>query len=182
MNVTVFLDRDGTINEDTGYIDSPERLILIEGASDGIRMLNETGIGVIVISNQSGIGRGYFSEEMLKSIHGRLDELLMKKKARIDAYYYCPHRPDDGCRCRKPATGLIEKAAKDFDIDLSSAYVVGDKVSDMELANNCRAHGVLVLTGEGGESIKKLKCPVAFIAYDLHEAATMIIADVNKDR
>ena len=128
QNPAVFLDRDGTINEDTGYIDSPERLVLINRAVSAIKELNSKGFKVVVISNQSGVGRGYFSKEIADSINKKLEDTLKQEDAHLDGIYYCPHHPDDNCECRKPKTGLLEKAGEELGIDIEKSYVVGDKI------------------------------------------------------
>ena len=176
----VFLDRDGTINDDTGYIDSPGRLVLIGGASSAIKKLNLKGFRAVVITNQSGVGRGYFSKEASDAVNKRLEEILKKQGAHLDAIYYCPHHPDDNCECRKPGTGLLEKAKRDFNIDFKKSYVVGDKASDVEIAKNIGCKGILVLTGMGKDEKKKLKSVPSYIADDLKDAVEWIIKDSCK--
>ncbi len=176
-NAAVFLDRDGTINEDTGYIDSPERLSIIAGVSPAIKRLNSKGFKVIIITNQSGIARGYFSKDALDAINKRLLEVLKKQGAHLDGIYYCPHHPDDNCECRKPKTGMLEKAKEDLHIDFNQSYVVGDKVSDVEIARNIGGKGILVLTGSGKDEKEKLIHQPAYIADDLKDAVEWIIKD-----
>jgi histidinol-phosphate phosphatase family protein len=180
MKRAVFLDRDGTINEDTGYIGSPERLRLIDGTVDAVKKINEAGMMVVIISNQSGVGRGYFTTEAVETVNNRLRNILGKGGAKIDAFYYCPHHPDEGCRCRKPRTGLVLRASKELGIDLSSSYVIGDKVSDIEMAYKSGAKAVLVLTGYGTEHKGLLKRSPDFIAKKLSEAVDWIIKDVKE--
>lgn len=177
QNPAVFLDRDGTINEDTGYIDSPERLALIDGAASAIKKLNSKGFKVIVITNQSGVGRGYFSKEAADAVNKELEEVLKKQGVHLDGIYYCPHHPDDNCECRKPKIGLLEKAKKDLDIDFKKSYIVGDKVSDVELAHNIGCKDILVLTGEGMKHKKMLKYKPSYVAQDLKDAVEWIIKD-----
>lgn len=174
---TVFLDRDGTINEDLNYIDSPERLIIIDGASSAIRKLNSKGFKVVVITNQSGVGRGYFTKEAVDVVNKRLEEILKKDGAHLDGIYYCLHHPDDNCECRKPKIGLVEKAKKDLHIDLNKSYIVGDKISDIEIAQNIGGKGILVLTGKGKDEEKKIKQKPCYIAKDLSDAVEWIIKD-----
>lgn len=176
-NIAVFLDRDGTINEDTGYIDSPERLVFIDGAASAIKKLNSKGFKVIVITNQSGIGRGYFSKEAADAVNKKLEDVLEKQSAHLDGIYYCPHHPDDNCECRKPKIGLLEKARKDLDIDFKKSYVVGDKISDVELAHNIGGKGILVLTGSGKEHKGLIKSKPSYIAHNLKDAVEWIIKD-----
>ncbi|MBI5328380.1 MAG: lipopolysaccharide heptosyltransferase II [Deltaproteobacteria bacterium] len=179
-SIAVFLDRDGTINHDTGYIDSPERLVIINGAASAIKKLNSKGFRVVVITNQSGIGRGYFSKEALDAVNKKLEEVLMKGGAHVDGIYYCPHHPDDNCECRKPRTGLLEKAKKDLNIDFKKSYVIGDKVSDVEIAQGIGGKGILVLTGMGRDEEKKLNHKPSYIAHDLKGAVEWIIKDSLK--
>lgn len=174
-NAAVFLDRDGTINEDTGYIDSPERLSIIDGVSSAIKRLNSKGFKVIIITNQSGIARGYFSKDAADAVNTRLIEVLEKQGAHLDGIYYCPHHPDDNCECRKPKTGMLEKAKEDMHIDFKQSYVIGDKVSDVEIARNIGGKGILVLTGSGKGEKEKLIHKPSYIANNLQDAVEWII-------
>jgi histidinol-phosphate phosphatase family protein len=140
----VFLDRDGTIIKDVHYLSQPEQVELLAGAAETIARINAALVPVVVVTNQSGIGRGYFSEADYKRTEQRLDELLAERGAHIDATYYCPHTPEDGCRCRKPATLLFERAASDLKIDLRNALFVGDRFRDVEPAIRGGGRGVLV--------------------------------------
>jgi histidinol-phosphate phosphatase family protein len=137
----VFLDRDGTINRDVPYCSSPDQFELLPGAADGISLLNEAGFKVIVVTNQSGIGRGYFSAETLALIHDRMKTMLAAHGAHVDAVYYCPHHPDDHCHCRKPQPQMVTRAASDMDLDLQRSYVVGDSEIDVEMGKKvgCKA-------------------------------------------
>jgi len=130
----VFLDRDGTISRDVPYCSRPEDFELLPGAAEGIKLFNEHGFKVVVVTNQSGIARGYFTEKMLAEIHDKMITQLAEHGAHIDAIYYCPHHPDDNCDCRKPRPKMVLQAATDLDIDLSQSYVVGDSEMDVELA------------------------------------------------
>jgi len=143
--VAVFVDRDGTICFDRHYLADPDGLELIPTAAQGIRKLNEAGIPVIVVTNQSGIARGKFDEKRLAEIHARLRELLAREGARIDDIFFCPHMPDAGCRCRKPAPGMLLDAAAKHGIDLKSSFVIGDRMMDVELAHKVGAKAVLVV-------------------------------------
>ena len=138
MNKAIFLDRDGTINVDKGYVYKSEDFEFIDRVPEAIKIMNDLGYLVIVITNQSGIVRGYYSIDDVNRLHKYIDLELSKYNAHIDAYYYCPHHPDFGevCYCRKPKTGLIEQAVKDFNIDISKSWMVGDKESDMQCADN----------------------------------------------
>ena len=146
----VFVDRDDTLAKDVPYCSRPEDLKLLAGAGQAIKRLNEAGYLVIVITNQSGIGRGLFDEAMLDKIHAKLRSELAESGARLDAIYHCPHRPEAGCRCRKPDLGMIEQAMKDFDIDILGSYVIGDSDNhDMELAKRIGCPGIKVREGFG---------------------------------
>ena len=143
MNKAFLLDRDGTINLDTGYVGSVEELELLPGAAEAIRRMNDAGYLVIVISNQSGVARGYFDIEAVERVNTRLNELLKMEGAHIDAFYYCPHLPDAvipkyavDCDCRKPGTGLFEQAITEFCLDPVQCFACGDKLRDVERLPN----------------------------------------------
>ncbi len=152
----VFLDRDGTINEQMGYINHISRFQLLPGVRRAIKQLNDANVPVIVISNQSGLARGYFPEELLSEVHEKMNLLLTEKGAHVDAIYYCPHHPEakeekfrETCDCRKPKPGLVLRAAKELGIDPEKSFVVGDRWSDIKTAVNCGAKSILVRTGYG---------------------------------
>jgi D-glycero-D-manno-heptose 1,7-bisphosphate phosphatase len=152
----VFIDRDGTISEEVGYVNHPSRFRLFPYSADAIRILNANGWLAIVITNQAGVARGYFSEAVIEKIHGQLKGDLQNESARLDAIYYCIHHPSVGeppyrleCDCRKPKTGLIKQAVQDFEIDLDASWMVGDRYSDVELARNAGLRSAFVLSGYG---------------------------------
>jgi D-glycero-D-manno-heptose 1,7-bisphosphate phosphatase len=152
----VFIDRDGTISEEVGYVNHPTRFRLFPYSSQAIRILNESGWLAIVVTNQAGVARGYFSEDVIKQIHQQLENALHEGSARLDAIYYCAHHPSVGeppyrldCDCRKPKPGLIEQAARDFDIDMAASWMAGDRYSDIELARNAGLRSAFVLSGYG---------------------------------
>jgi histidinol-phosphate phosphatase family protein len=147
MNSAVFLDRDGTIARDVHYCRRPEDFEILPTVPQAIRLLNENDFKVVVITNQSGIARGYFTEETLARIHQKMKDELAKYGARVDAIYYCPHHPDDGCDCRKPGTALFHKATREHHIDLQSSYVVGDLQMDIDAGKALGCKTVLVTTG-----------------------------------
>ena len=182
----VFLDRDGTINEEVGYLNHLSRFRLLPRAAQGIRLLKGVGFAVVVITNQSGIARGFFPKSLVEEVHALMQEQLAREGATLDGIYYCPHHPDEGCFCRKPRPGLIEKAAQELGLDLSRAYVVGDRFTDLQLAKNINAKGVLVLTGYGrGEHLyylPRLGLKPDLVAEDLFEAAQKIISHENLNR
>ena len=149
VHKAVFVDRDGTIARDVPYCSRPEDFELLPGVAAGIRLLNEHGFKVVVVTNQSGIARAYFTEEMLAGIHEKMQKELARHGAYVDAICYCPHHPDDHCECRKPKPGMVLQAAHDLHIDLSQSYVIGDRDIDVELAGRagCRA-GIRVSESE----------------------------------
>jgi D-glycero-D-manno-heptose 1,7-bisphosphate phosphatase len=152
----VFLDRDGTITEEVGYLTDSRRLRLLPGSAEAINLLNKYDIPAIVATNQAGVARGYFREEMVIECNEKLRNMLAILGAKVDAIYYCPHHPDGSnesyrkkCECRKPKPGMLLKAQKEFLIDLNKSYVIGDKESDLEFARSVGAHPILVETGYG---------------------------------
>jgi D-glycero-D-manno-heptose 1,7-bisphosphate phosphatase len=152
----VFLDRDGTLIEDVGYLDRLDRIVLFPWTVDAIRALNRGGFIVVVITNQSGVARGFFTEAFVEETHRHLSARLAAGGARLDAYYYCPHHPDGTvvayrrqCDCRKPASGLVDRAVRELDLDRARSVVVGDKWLDVGLARAAGARGILVRTGTG---------------------------------
>jgi D-glycero-D-manno-heptose 1,7-bisphosphate phosphatase len=179
MKWAVFLDRDGTINEEVEYLDDPDELRLIPGAAEAIHFLNQAGVPAIVVTNQAGVGRGYFSEARVEAIHQQLAKQLAAHDARLDAIYYCPHHPDEGCDCRKPKPGMLKGAAREHGLDLSRSFAVGDKVSDLEAGRRAGCRTVLVLTGYGTEAQEAFKhsdFQPDFTARDLLEAVRWVLA------
>jgi D-glycero-D-manno-heptose 1,7-bisphosphate phosphatase len=182
MHRAVFLDRDGTINEEMGYINHLSRFHLLPGSAEAIARLNQAGLKVVVATNQSGAARKYFPASLIGQVHSLMLEKLTRHQARVDAIYVCQHHPDEGCTCRKPRPGLLHQAAQELDLDLDRSYVVGDRYNDVQLAASVGAKGILVLTGYGrgelahfqGERLVKPH----FIAADLLEAAAWILEDV----
>lgn len=182
----VFIDRDGTINEQMGYINHISRFVLLPGSAEAIRLFNENGYLVVVVSNQSGVGRGYFPLELVNEVHDRMKTLLAGEGARVDGIFFCPHYPGGklpeysvSCECRKPGTGLIKMACESFDIDLPNSYVIGDRSTDVELARNAGARGILVKTGYGRGDLEYVFPGLPFrplhTADDLLEAARWIV-------
>jgi D-glycero-D-manno-heptose 1,7-bisphosphate phosphatase len=187
----VFLDRDGTVNEEVGYVNHVERFTLLPRVGEAIRLLNQNGLKTVVITNQSGVARGYFPESLVRLVHKKMQELLKKDGAHLDGIYYCPHHPDVGappyrqkCRCRKPEPGLIEEAVMDLDLDLRSSYMIGDRGVDIEFAHRVGAKGILVLTGYGkGEWEywgRQWKESPEYVAQDLFEAVRWILLQESK--
>ncbi|HID37900.1 MAG TPA: D-glycero-beta-D-manno-heptose 1,7-bisphosphate 7-phosphatase [Calditrichaeota bacterium] len=156
MNKAVFLDRDGTINEEMGYINHISRFKIFEFVPEAIRILNKCGYKVIVVTNQSGVARGYFDEQLVKKVHKKLLDTVELAGARIDAIYYCPHHPKEGeppyridCECRKPKTGMIQKATKAFKLDIGGSFMIGDRYKDVEFGRKADLRTIMVLTGYG---------------------------------
>ena len=156
MKRAVFIDRDGTISEEVGYINHPSRFSLFPYAASAVQHLNENGWLAILVTNQAGVARGYFSEDMIQTVHAAMTADLESKGAKLDAIYYCAHHPSVGeppyrfdCDCRKPKPGLISRAAHDFDVDLNESWMVGDRYSDIELARNAGLKSTFVLSGYG---------------------------------
>jgi len=147
MNKAVFLDRDGTIARDVHYCRRPEDFELLPTVPEAIKLLNENGFKLVVITNQSGIARGYFTEGTLAQIHQKMKDELAKYGARVDAIYYCPHHPDNDCQCRKPKTALFLKAVEEHNIDLKISYVVGDQQMDIDAGKALGCKTALVTTG-----------------------------------
>jgi D-glycero-D-manno-heptose 1,7-bisphosphate phosphatase len=152
----IFIDRDGTLSHEVGYVNHPSRFRLFPFAIDAVRCVNRAGWLAVVVTNQAGVARGYFPESLLDVVHGALHAALAEGGARLDGLYYCPHHPSAGappyrrdCDCRKPKPGLIQRAARDLDVDLARSWVIGDRPADLELAWAVGAHGALVLTGYG---------------------------------
>ena len=192
MKPAVFLDRDGTINEQMGYINHLSRFHLLPRAAAAIRLLNEADIPVVVVTNQSGLARGYFPAELLDQVHEQMRRLLARENARVDGIYTCPHHPEakmasyrEDCSCRKPKPGLFNQAAREMHLDLHRSYVVGDRWTDLKAAAACQATGILVLTGYGRGDLTYIapeeKIQPAFVADDLYEAAQWIIRDLGRN-
>lgn len=187
----VFLDRDGTINEQMGYINHCDRFMLLPRTAEAIKLLNQNHFPVIIVTNQSGVARGYYPIGLVHEIHALLKTQLARHQAAVDGIYFCPHYAQGKlaeyaikCNCRKPGTGLIEQACRNFEIDLTRSYMVGDTCSDMELAHNAGLKGIMVLTGYGMGEIdfilpQKQNKP-AFIAKDLYDAVQWILSDILK--
>lgn len=180
----VFLDRDGTINEDVGYPSCTSQIKIYPSSYSAVRKINRAGFLAVVVTNQSGIGRGILTEEDLRTIHQNMTASFRDRKARIDAFYYCPHyslssssRYRKDCSCRKPHPGMALRAAKEWGIDVSRSYMIGDKVEDIVFGLKIRATPILVLTGFGKESLPVLReegKEPAFVAPHLLEAVNWI--------
>ncbi len=186
----VFLDRDGTINEEVNYLSRPDQLRLVAGAAEAIKRLKHAGLKVVIITNQAGVARGYFSEPALQQIHLELEKMLRAQDAHIDAIYYCPHHPTAGigvykidCNCRKPKPGLLERAARELNLDLRQSFIVGDKPADLKAGDTVGCRTILVRTGYGLESENELaggEFQPDHIADDLLEAARWILQSLDR--
>ena len=187
MDKVVFLDRDGTLNKEVNYLYKPEDMELFSDVPESIKRLNQAGYKVVVITNQAGVARGYYTEEDVNRLHQYMNQLLEKEGAEIDAFYYCPHHPVHGigaykkvCNCRKPGTGMFEMAEKDFPVDRAASYMIGDKLLDTEAGQKFGVTSILVGTGYGAELHKEQqengeKPPYVHYAADLEQAAQWIL-------
>ena len=173
----VFIDRDGTIARDVHFCRRPEDFEILPTVHQAIRMFNRARFKTVVITNQSGVARGYFTDEALRRINRHMEAELARCGARLDAVYYCPHHPDDGCQCRKPKPGLIFKAAADLDIRLTNSFMVGDGARDVEAGKAAGCRTVLVTTGP--EGTEKIATPPDYIAASLVEAALWITGELS---
>jgi D,D-heptose 1,7-bisphosphate phosphatase len=184
-NHAIFLDRDGTLNEDPGYLSNPEMVILFPGTGKALALLKKYGFLLIVISNQSGIARGMMTAADVDAVNEKINFLLSNDKVKIDAFYYCPDHPDynngEECDCRKPSPKLVFEAAKEFNIDLEKSYFIGDSLSDIQCGKNAGLKTILVRTGKGEESFsilhKENNFPT-FVADNLINACTFILGDI----
>ena len=170
-NAAIFLDRDGTLMRDVDYCGVVEDVQVFEKAPAALRCLKDSGYKLLVITNQSGIGRGYFDEDQYRAVEAEVSRQLGENL--IDATYYCPHLPEDKCKCRKPSPEMVVRAGGDHGIDLSRSYFIGDKRSDIECGRNAGVKTILVQTGYGKEADSKL---ADFVAADLRQAADLILA------
>jgi D-glycero-D-manno-heptose 1,7-bisphosphate phosphatase len=178
MKTAVFLDRDGTINKEVAYLSRVEDLILLPTVAEAIRQLNDRAIRALVVTNQSGIGRGLYRETDMLRIHAEIERRLAAEGSHLDGIYFCPHHPDEECDCRKPQSGMLVRAAREHGLDLTTSFVVGDKITDLQAGQRVGCQTVLVLTGYGEEE-KDTTFPIDFIAADLLEAVTWIIRQLD---
>jgi D-glycero-D-manno-heptose 1,7-bisphosphate phosphatase len=172
MKRFVLIDRDGTINVEKHYLSDPDQLELYPGVARAIRRLNQMGLGVVVVTNQSGIARGYFDMKRLEEIHDRLYRLLGEEGAVIDGLYICPHGPDDDCACRKPLPGMVEQAVADHHFDPAQSFMIGDKEVDVEMGRAVGARSFLVRTGHGAKFVEGTKAD--HVVDDLPQAVELI--------
>ncbi|MBF0267883.1 MAG: D-glycero-beta-D-manno-heptose 1,7-bisphosphate 7-phosphatase [Alphaproteobacteria bacterium] len=173
------IDRDGTINVERDYLSNPNELALIPGAAQGLRELQGLGLGLAIVTNQSGIARGYFSQDTLDAIHQRLKAMLAGEGVNLDGLYVCPHGPNEECQCRKPLPGMALQAAKELNFNLERAFVIGDKAADVDLGKAVGATSILVRTGYGRQH--EAKCRPDHVADDLLAAAQWIALQIKGD-
>ncbi len=171
----VFLDRDGTIMEDSNYVGDVKRVLVIPGAPAALKQLQDAGYKLFIVTNQSGVGRGYFTREAVESIHAHLDEYFGESGVRFNHYYVCPHHPEDNCECRKPKPKFLLDAAAEHGLDLSQCFMVGDRASDIQAGINAGVQTILVLTGVGHETLAKGEVKPSHVAADIGEAAAWIV-------
>jgi D-glycero-D-manno-heptose 1,7-bisphosphate phosphatase len=187
----VFLDRDGTVIDELGYLGDPSRVDVFPWSPQAMRDLMAAGFAIVIVTNQAGIARGYFDENTVRAVHARLDELLRAEGVAVDGYYYCPHHPEGvvegyrgACGCRKPAPGMVEAAVRDLGLDVSRSWVVGDTWLDVGLAVRSGARGILVRTGHGTrvEPDRPEGVEAAAIVANLGDAARFILAQAAPAR
>lgn len=179
LSPAVFLDRDGTICDEVGYLNHISRFRLFPFAAEAIRRLNAANLPVIVVTNQSGVARGYFPESLVREVHELMHRQLAEQGARLTGIYYCPHEVSDRCACRKPKPGLLEKAARDHGLDLKRSVVVGDRYADIELARNAGARPLMVRSGYGAGELQwhaaNWPAQPDFVAENLSDAVDWIL-------
>lgn len=184
----VFLDRDGTLNEEVGYLDHIDKLTILPGAYEAVRLINQMGLLAIVITNQSGIAQGLFDETFVRQVHEKIRSLFLAEKAILDDFYYCPHHPTKGeepylqaCTCRKPAPGMLIRAAKEWDIDLENSFMIGDMPKDVEAGQQAGSKGILVRTGHYKDADLEAIQP-DYITDDILAAVQWVSEGLNRKR
>lgn len=180
MKRFAILDRDGTIITERNYLSDHNQVELLPNAAIGLKKLRDEKLGLLVITNQAGIGRGYFSLDDLKFIHKRMIDLLKAEGVELDGIYFCPHKPADNCSCRKPKLGLIKKAAKDHNFDPKQCFVIGDKALDIELGKRMKSTTFLVRTGYGAEHEKFDHVKPDYVVDDLLATVSLIQQKLSK--
>lgn len=177
----IFLDRDGTIIVEKNYLGDPDQVVPLDGAIEGLRAMARHSFPFVVVSNQSGVGRGYFSAEQARAVERRLEEILAREGVAIAGWYMCPHAPGENCSCRKPLPGMIHAAARDLDLEPTRSFVIGDKRSDIDLAAAVGAAGILVTTGHGRLDVDYARSVQAPVCRDLLEASEEVARLLARD-
>ncbi|MCX7887494.1 MAG: D-glycero-beta-D-manno-heptose 1,7-bisphosphate 7-phosphatase, partial [Verrucomicrobiae bacterium] len=172
----VFMDRDGVLMEDANYVGELERVVIIPAAYRALKRLQDAGYKLVVVTNQSGVARGFFTLQHVGIVHDYLSEQFAAHGVRIDRYYVCPHHPDDNCECRKPKPKALYDAAEEFDLDLSRCYMIGDRSSDITAGQNAGVKTILVLTGAGRQTLADGSVQPDHVAEDISAAADWILA------
>ncbi|WP_027180153.1 D-glycero-beta-D-manno-heptose 1,7-bisphosphate 7-phosphatase [Maridesulfovibrio bastinii] len=175
MKKYVLLDRDGTIIIDKHYLCDPAGVELLPGVVDGLKKFQKSGYGLIILTNQSGIGRGYYQEKDMHAVNNRMTELLAEHGISIAKIYFCPHAPEQNCNCRKPETGMVEAAIRDFGFNIKDSLIIGDKICDIECGIKSGAASILVRTGKGAKEESKCTGKADYIADTISEAADFFI-------
>ena len=182
MSGAIFLDRDGTINIDKDYVYKIEDWEFLPHVLEGLNILSHRGYKFVIVTNQSGIGRGYYSQHDMEKLHNYVTSLLKENNIEIAGIYFCPHKPSENCNCRKPKTELLKKAAEDLNINLYESYFIGDKTCDIKMGRDSGCKTIMVQTGKGGKDGEYNAVP-DFIASDLYEAAMLIVrGDIHASR
>lgn len=174
----VLLDRDGTINAEAHYLSKPEQLVFVPGAVEGMRHMRRLGLGLVIVTNQSGVARGYFDQNGLTAIHEHLRRMLDAEGVTIDGIYVCPHGPEDDCTCRKPLPGMIDLAVAEHGFDPARSFMIGDKAADVDMGRCIGATTFLVRTGYGAEVERQGKARPDFVVDSLVEAAAIIDSEL----
>jgi D-glycero-D-manno-heptose 1,7-bisphosphate phosphatase len=185
LRKAIFLDRDGTVSEDTGYMTDPTIYKVFPWSGQAVRRINESGMLAVLITNQSGVERGYFTEETVRAFHAVLTAELARCSAHLDAIYFCPHRPETGCDCRKPKAGMVRQAALELGIDLAESFIVGDRYLDVETARAAGMRAALVRTGHGAEELEMYRDSLFqpnVVADNLLSAVEAILASYGAGR
>ncbi len=176
----VFLDRDDTLCKDVPYCRRPEDLHLLPGAGEAVRRLNKAGFAVVIITNQSGIGRGWLTEDTLKSIHEKMKKDLATFGAKVDGIYHCPHMPDEGCECRKPKPSMVVRAVSEMGLDLKRSYTIGDRLFDVQLGRNSGTKAILVSAHTPSQEFAEAEQLADHVSPDLAAAVDWILSFERK--
>jgi D-glycero-D-manno-heptose 1,7-bisphosphate phosphatase len=183
MDKVIFLDRDGTLNEEVNYLHRTEDLVLLPGVTQALRMFREAGFKLVVVTNQAGVARGYYEEKDVEILHDYMNELLCRQGAQIDHFFYCPHHPEHGigayktaCHCRKPETGMFEMAEQFYEIDKEHSWMIGDKLIDIQAGKNYQVHTALVGTGYGAKVHEEETAKAGELPYELYADRLDILA------